>query len=103
MAFMNKMRDSMPVVFAALAGVFLLTIIFDWGAQGSFFKKGYDGQTLGTVNGRKINTKDYEDARKQLLENKKNELKKTDLTDQEETQVEEQAWDQLVTQAIIRN
>ena len=38
MGIMNKMRERMTVIFAGLAGAFLLMIVFEWGAQGDFFR-----------------------------------------------------------------
>jgi peptidyl-prolyl cis-trans isomerase D len=103
MAFMNKMRDSMPVVFAGLAGVFLLMIIFEWGGQGQLFQKsGPDGETAGMVNGQKITIKELDDEKATGIENAKAQAKKTDLTEPEIAQAEEQAWQNLVTRALIR-
>ena len=51
MPVMTKMRDSMPVVFAVLAGIFLLMIIFEWGGQGTIFNARGDAESLGIVNG----------------------------------------------------
>jgi len=102
MGLMTKMRDSMPVVFAVLAGIFLLTIIFDWGGQGYIFKKTFDGQTLGTVNGRKITVHEYDRLVSILTENQKAQSKKSDLTEDEIAQVQDRAWDALVEQAIIK-
>jgi peptidyl-prolyl cis-trans isomerase D len=104
MAFMNKMRDSMPVVFAGLAGIFLLMIVFEWGGQGQLFKGStFDGESIGVVNGRKISMKEYDQTVNLVTENQKNQQKKTDLTEAEMAQVRDQAWDDLVTRALIRN
>ena len=46
MPVMTKMRDSMPVVFAGLAAIFLLMIIFEWGGQGMIFSGHGDAETL---------------------------------------------------------
>ena len=53
MPVMTKMRDSMPVVFAVLAGIFLLMIIFQWGGQGNtfFHRKAKMAGLKSTVNG----------------------------------------------------
>ena len=48
MPVMTKMRDSMPVVFAVLAGIFLLMIIFQWGGQGTLFAPKGEAGVLGS-------------------------------------------------------
>ena len=104
MAFMNKMRDSMPVVFAVLAGIFLLMIIFQWGGQGEIFRKtGPDGETIGVVDGRKISIKDYDQEVQNLTENAKAEQKKTELSQPDIEKAQNQAWDNLVIRALIKN
>jgi parvulin-like peptidyl-prolyl isomerase len=104
MAFMNKMRDSMPVVFAGLAGVFLLMIIFEWGGQGQIFRKsGPDGETIGVVDGRKISIAEYNQEVSNLTENAKAEQKKTELSQPDIEKAQNQAWDNLVIRALIRN
>lgn len=103
MGLMTKMRDSMPVVFAVLAGIFLLMIVFEWGGQGYMFKSSFDGETIATVDGRKISTREYDQAVQTIAENQKAQAKKTDLTDEEMAKVQDQAYDELLTQAIIKN
>lgn len=98
---MNKMRDSMPVVFAVLAGIFLLMIIFEWGGQGRIFNSGGDAETLGTVDGYKITKKMWEQSLQVTTEQIKSQNKRTDLTEEMQTQAEQQAWERCVQQAII--
>ncbi len=93
----------MPVVFAGLAGVFLLMIVFEWGGQGQLFRSsGPDGETAGTVNGQPILFKDYQAEITNGTESAKQQQKKTDLTEADVAQVEDQAWQNLVTRALIR-
>ncbi len=101
MAVMNKMREKMTVIFAGLAGAFLLMIIFEWGAQGDFFKSGRKPEELGKVNGTSITNKDYEDVFGQLRQQKLQETKKTTLTDAEESELREKAWDQVIVSKLI--
>ncbi|HWF43780.1 MAG TPA: SurA N-terminal domain-containing protein [Candidatus Kapabacteria bacterium] len=101
MPVMNKMRDSMPVVFAVLAGIFLLMIIFQWGGQGAIFNSRGDTETLGLVNGYKITQKDYNKILEQVTQQMKTEGKKQNLSEAEDDQAADKAWDQAVTQAII--
>lgn len=87
----------MTVIFAGLAGAFLLMIVFEWGAQGDFFRDSGPKQgVIGEVNGYPIMSEEYENqyqqSRQQLLER----LKKTTLTEAEEQQARDEAWDELV-------
>lgn len=103
MGLMNKLRDSMPWVLAGMAGIFLLTIIFDWGAQGTIFQGDRpDANTIGMVNGQKITVAEYQNAINVLSEQQKQQSGKPDLTEADMAQIEEQAWDQVVNEALIR-
>ena len=78
MAIMNKMREKMTVIFAGLAGAFLLMIIFEWGAQGDFFKgNSRKADEIGKVNGMSITKKDYDDMLQEMRQQKLQEAKKT--------------------------
>ncbi|MEP7236057.1 MAG: peptidylprolyl isomerase, partial [Ignavibacteriota bacterium] len=102
MAVMNKMREKMTVIFAGLAGAFLLMIIFEWGAQGDFFKgSSRKADEIGRVNGISVTNKDYDDLFQQLREQKLQESKKSTLNEGEEAELREKAWDQVIVQKII--
>jgi len=102
MAVMNKMREKMTVIFAGLAGAFLLMIIFEWGAQGDFFKGNQrKADEIGKVNGNSITNKDYDDAFNQLRQQKLQETKKTSLTDAEDAEIREKSWDQVIVSKLI--
>ncbi len=101
MPVMTKMRDSMPVVFAGLAVIFLLMIIFEWGGQGSLFNHNADQETLGLVNGHKISRKQYERMYQAVSEKMKSENKKASLTEAEEDAAGNEAWDQAISEALI--
>jgi peptidyl-prolyl cis-trans isomerase D len=103
MGLMNKLRDSMPWVLAGMAGIFLLTIIFDWGAQGTVFQGSRpDANTIGIVDGQKITTAEYQQAIEMIASQQKQQQQKVDLTEAEMNQVESQAWDQVVGRALIK-
>ena len=101
MAIMNKMREKMTVIFAGLAGAFLLMIIFEWGAQGDFFKSGRKPDEIGKVNGISITNKDYEDIYQGLRNQKLQETKKSALSEAEENELREKSWDQVVVSKLI--
>lgn len=98
---MTKMRDSMPVVFAVLAGIFLLMIIFQWGGQGTLFEPKGEAGTLGVVNGTPITQKDYNKILESVTAQTKEKNKSSELSDADQAAVEDQAWDKAVEQAIM--
>ncbi len=97
---MTKMRDSMPVVFAVLAGIFLLMIIFQWGGQGTIFEPKGEAGTLGLVNGYPITQKDYNKIYETVTNEMKTKNKETNLNESDEDDASDKAWDQAVSQAI---
>jgi peptidyl-prolyl cis-trans isomerase D len=100
MPVMTKMRDSMPVVFAVLAGIFLLMIIFQWGGQGTLFSPKGETGTLGTVNGYPITQQDYNKIYESVTAEAKSKGKEENLTESEEADAADNAWDQAVSEAI---
>jgi parvulin-like peptidyl-prolyl isomerase len=101
MAVLNKMRERAGLIFAGLAGAFLLMIVFEWGAQGDFFKSGRKADEIGEVNGYKIGTAEYEQVLQNMRQQKLQQLKKKTLNEGEEGEVRDDAWNQLVVSKII--
>ena len=97
---MTKMRDSMPIVFAGLAAVFLLMIIFQWGGQGMLFQSKGEAGTLGVVNGYPITQQEYNKILEAVTAQMKEKNKTSDLSEADQAAAENQAWDQAVQQAI---
>ncbi|MBS1903194.1 MAG: SurA N-terminal domain-containing protein [Bacteroidetes bacterium] len=91
----------MTVIFAGLAGAFLLMIVFEWGAQGDFFRSGPKGDEIGEVNGQAISNKEFNDMLQMVRQQKLSETKKSALSEAEEAEVNSQAWDQLLTTKLI--
>lgn len=103
MGLMNKLRDSMPWVLAGMAGIFLLTIIFDWGAQGTVFQGSQpDQNTAGIVDGQKITFAEYQQTVDMMTQQQLQQGQKAALSEQEQEQVRMQAWDQVVGRALIK-
>lgn len=100
MPVMTKMRDSMPYVFAGLAAVFLLMIIFQWGGQGTIFEPKGENGVLGTVNGMPITQKMYDKIYADISAETKEKNKGAELTEAQEATVRSQAWDQAITQVL---
>ncbi len=90
----------MPVVFAVLAGIFLLMIIFQWGGQGTLFSPKGETGTLGSVNGYPITQQEYNKILKSVTGEMKSKNKEDNLSEEDESDAEDNAWDQAVSQAI---
>ncbi len=87
----------MTVIFAGLAGAFLLMIVFEWGAQGDFFRDSGPKQgVIGEVNGYEIMSEEYENQYQQSRQELMERQKKTTLTEAEEQESRDNAWDELV-------
>ena len=98
---MTKMRDSMPIVFAGLAAVFLLMIIFQWGGQGTLFQPNGAAGTLGLVNGYPITQKEYNKILNQVTAQMEQQNKITELSQKQQATAQSRAWDQAISQAIM--
>jgi peptidyl-prolyl cis-trans isomerase D len=101
MAVLEKMREKSGTIFIGLAVAFLLMIVFEWGAQGDFFRGGRTGNELGEVNGYKIQSSEYEQVFQQLREQKLADTKKKSLSDEEEEALRDEAWEQLVINKLV--
>lgn len=102
MAVLEKLRQRSGTIFIGLIVAFLLMIVFEWGAQGDFFNAGRrTGDEIGVVNGYKIPSSEYDQIFQQLREQKLTETKKKTLTDEEENEVRDLAWDQVVVNKLI--
>jgi parvulin-like peptidyl-prolyl isomerase len=99
---MTKMRDSMPVVFAVLAGIFLLMIIFQWGGQGTIFSPKGESGVLGTVNGFPITQQEYNSDLEAATAEMKSKNKEETLNESDEADAADNAWDKAVTNAITQ-
>lgn len=97
------MREKMTVIFVGLACAFLLMIIFEWGAQGDCFKgSARKADEIGKVNGISLLNKDYDDMFQELRQQKLQEEGKTNLTEAEENEIREKAWDQAVMTKLLQ-
>jgi len=101
MPVMTKMRDSMPVVFAVLAGIFLLMIIFQWGGQGTIFNPSSEMGVLGTVNGQKITQKEYNKIYANVIAEMKSKNKSENLTEIGEEDAADNAWNEAINESFM--
>lgn len=102
MAVLEKLRQRSGTIFIGLIVAFLLMIVFEWGAKGDFFNKGRrTGDEIGEVNGYKISSAEFEQVFQQLRDQKLEQTKQKSLSELEESDVREQAWNQVVINKLV--
>ncbi len=92
---MQAFRNSAKVagaVFALLMLVFVLTSV-DWSGLGST-------TTVGKINGESIDARTYQSFVQQTIDNRQRDLP-TSLTLEEQNQIEDQVWEQLIESQVL--
>ncbi len=102
MALMNNIRSNTHVILWILILAFVGLIVFEWGASFSFSGGGQgQPQNIAVINGEKISPQEYF----QILENQYASAREQyggSLTQQQRDQIQQQLWDQLVTETLIQ-
>lgn len=96
---MNKMRDSMPLIIIILIVAFLATIVFEWGMN--YLGMGNETEAFGKVNGQEISVQDFERLVQQQADQMRQQSGK-DVDDGMMSNIREQVWNSLVSQAISK-
>jgi parvulin-like peptidyl-prolyl isomerase len=96
---MTRMRDNMPAIIIFLVIAFILTIVFEWGMDYlGITQPKYD--SVGKVNGKKIDYTEFVELVKQRSENQKAQSGK-EPDENQLVQIREEVWNSLVTQLLI--
>jgi len=102
MALMNNIRSNTHVILWILILAFVGLIVFEWGASFSFSGGGQrQPQNIAVINGEKITPQEYF----QILENQyasAREQSGGSLTEQQRDQIQQQLWEQLVTETLVQ-
>ena len=96
---MQRMRQYTKEFLIFLVLAFIGTIIFDWGMNVTGIRRRPD--VMGEVNGQKIMTNQYYRALQNQIERRR-EQGQEELTDQEMNQLEDQVWEALVQEILLR-
>ncbi|HDL18645.1 MAG TPA: hypothetical protein ENH29_06295 [Bacteroidetes bacterium] len=96
---MKKMREHTKTFLVILVLAFVGTIIFDWGMNVTGIKK--RPNVAGEVNGEEIKWDQFNRRYQQLVENKR-EQGQDNLSDNDMMQIENQVWDEIVQEILIR-
>lgn len=96
---MKKMREHTKTFLVILVLAFVGTIIFDWGMNVTGIKR--RPNVAGEVNGEEIKWDQFNRRYQQLVENKR-EQGQDKLSDNDMMQIENQVWDEMVQEILIR-
>ena len=97
---MSRMRDSLPYVIVTLIILFVGMIVFQWGMD-YLGGRGRTGNAVGTVAGKDITYKEFEDVYQQAVQQRKQQEPAAQEDEAFTTQMRDQVWDQLVTKTLI--
>ncbi|MFW6192704.1 MAG: peptidylprolyl isomerase [Gemmatimonadota bacterium] len=97
---MRKMREHTKWIMLLLTVAFVGWLVFDW-VQGGGGMGGGTDPVAGTVNGEEIRYSEWNQYVQGQLDQARQQLGGS-LTDEQSHQARENAWDQLVTQRLIR-
>ncbi|MBP6672458.1 MAG: peptidylprolyl isomerase [Bacteroidetes bacterium] len=98
MAIMSKMRSSMKYFLYFLVGIFIITIVFEWGMD--FLGMSRQSDSVGSVDGKSISYQEFSELVRQQVE----QYKKQSNTEPDENllrQIREQVWNNYVTQTLL--
>lgn len=105
MPLMSSIRKNLATMFAVLAFLFILMIVFEWGMDLSGRSRGFiggDPDAIGEVNGEKISYKQFADLVKRASEAQKNQTGQ-EPDDETRRMIRSQVWNQLVEEILVRD
>lgn len=97
---MRALRELTPAIFMVVVVAFAALMVFEWGMDISGRSTGFPRE-VGRVNGTSIGYEQWTRVYRALSDQAR-EQKGSSLTDDELRQVEEAAWNQLVTEILIQ-
>jgi len=100
---MKQLRDSTKVIMILTSIAFVGLMVFEWGMDLSGRSALTGTQTrLGSVNGAEISMEDYQNQYRILYEQAQQRAGDEGLTADQQRQVEEQAWEDVVNLSLLR-
>jgi len=96
--FMKKLRDNMATVLWIVAILFIAMMVFQWG-MGLGGRRGTNTDVVGKVNGRKISYTEYQNTIDQVTQSLQRQY--GEITDEMADNIENEAWNQIVTNIIL--
>ncbi len=104
MALMSQIRKNLAMMFAVLAFLFVLMIVFEWGMDlsGGTGQFGTRPDVIGEVNGQDIKYRTFTEMVRQASESRKAQTGQ-DLDEQGERMLRAQIWDQVVNDILVNH
>jgi peptidyl-prolyl cis-trans isomerase D len=100
---MKQLRDSTKIIMILTSIAFVGLMVFEWGMDLSGRSAMTGTQTrLGSVNGADISMEDYQNQYRILYEQAQQRAGDEGLTADQQRQVEEQAWEDVVNLSLLR-
>jgi peptidyl-prolyl cis-trans isomerase D len=103
MAVLSNIREKSPkFIIAGAAVIFIFLIIFDWGLDITN-RRGRGGkgpEVLGTVNGKEIDHRMFNEMVRRAVENQKKQ-QNAEIDDETEHMIRSQVWNQMVDELLI--
>jgi peptidyl-prolyl cis-trans isomerase D len=90
----------MPVILFSLLIAFLLLIVLEWGMDIRGVRGGGHAEVVGTIDGKKIAYRDFEEAVRNVSESQRAQSN-ADLDDTQLKQIRDQVWQTMVTQQLV--
>ncbi|MCD6098404.1 peptidylprolyl isomerase [bacterium] len=96
--FMKKLRDNMATVLWIVAVLFVAMMVFQWG-MGLGGRRRTNPDVVGKVNGREVLYAEYQNTIDQVTQNLQRQY--GEITDEMADNIENEAWNQIVTNIIL--
>lgn len=100
---MQQLRESTKVIMIVVSIAFVGLMVFEWGMDYSGTSTGVGTRTqLGSVDGAEISIDEYQNQYRLLYDQAQRQALDGQLSSEELRQIEEQAWDNAVDQALLK-
>jgi len=99
MPMLTKLREQTKFWMWIVGGAFILTIVFAWGMD---FSGGGVTRVLGKVNGEKIMVQEYQQALQSNYQYQQQQMGGREIDSSMMEYLEEQTWQQIINQTLIR-
>src|ERR1700749_1571932 len=101
MSIIQSIRERAAWLVFGLIAVSLIGFLLMAARRSNFFGGGDRGNTLGTVDGQKIQVGDFERQVSNIEEGVKRQQQQTAVTDELRQQIREEVWDQDVRESLL--
>lgn len=100
MALMTDIRNNLTKLFAVLAVLFIVLIVFDWGMDLPQLRPGFTGDIVGSVNGKELTYREFSEMLRQQVENYRTQAG-TEPDEDTERFLRDQVWNTFVQQTLM--